>query len=102
MVSGGNIDVNTISQIIERGLVRTGRRVKLVTRMMDRPGELLKFVSYLEEMKINILYINHDRADRSVPLGVTRGELDLETRNAQHAKEVADTLRKAGYKIEMR
>lgn len=102
VVSGGNIDVNTISQIIERGLVRTGRRVKLVTWMMDRPGELLKFVSYLEEMKINILYINHDRADRSVPLGVTRVELDLETRNAQHAKEVADTLRKAGYKIEMR
>ena len=52
--------------------------------------------------KINILYINHDRADRSVPLGVTRVELDVETRNAQHAKEVADTLRKAGYKIEMR
>ena len=102
VISGGNIDVNTISQIIERGLVRTGRRVKMVTWMVDRPGELLKFVSYLEEMKINILYINHDRADRSVPLGVTRVELDVETRNAQHAKEVADTLRKAGYKIEMR
>lgn len=53
-------------------------------------------------MKINILYINHDRADRSVPLGVTRVELDVETRNAQHSKEVADTLRKAGYKIELR
>ena len=61
VISGGNIDVNTVSRIIETGLMRTGRRVKLETRMADRPGELVKFIKHLEKMQANILSITHER-----------------------------------------
>lgn len=47
VISGGNIDVNMISRIIENGLVKSGRRIKLLTHLTDRPGELSRFVSYI-------------------------------------------------------
>ena len=102
VISGGNIDVNTISRSIEKGLIRTGRRIKLTTWMADRPGELVKFITHLEKLQVNILYINHVRADRSVALGETRVEMDVETRNQEHVQEVARHLRQAGYKIEIK
>ncbi len=102
VVSGGNIDVNTVSRIIETGLMRTGRRVKLETRMADRPGELVKFISHLEKMQANILSISHERVDRSLPLGETIVEVVLETKNAAHVNEIDEELRRAGYKIEIK
>ena len=57
VISGGNIDVNMISRIIENGLVKSGRRIKLLTHLTDRPGELRRFVSYIEEYKANIVYV---------------------------------------------
>lgn len=70
--------------------------------MADRPGELVKFITHLEKLQVNILYINHVRADRSVALGETRVEMDVETRNQEHVQEVARHLRQAGYKIEIK
>ena len=102
VISGGNIDVNTVSRIIETGLMRTGRRVKLETRMADRPGELVKFIKHLEKMQANILSITHERVDRSLLLGETLVSVELETKNAAHVNEIEEELRQAGYTIEVR
>ena len=101
VVSGGNIDVNVISRIIENGLVKAGRRVKLVTSLNDRPGELLKFIAHIAEQKANIVYIFHEHAARNLPIGHTMVELDLETRDTEHAKNIIFNLRRAGYRVEL-
>jgi threonine dehydratase len=102
VVSGGNIDVNKVSRIIETGLMRTGRRVRLETRMADRPGELVRFISHLEKLQANILSIVHKRIDRSLPMGETIVEVEMETKNPAHVNDIDTELRKAGYRIEIR
>ena len=101
VISGGNVDVNFISRIIENGLIKAGRRVKLLTSLNDRPGELLKFITYIAEQKANIVYIYHEHAARNLPIGQTMVEIDLETRDQEHAKNIIYNLRKAGYRVEL-
>ena len=62
VVSGGNIDVNLVSRIIERGLVKDGRLVRLAVMLRDRPGELARLTALVAEMRANVLHILHDRA----------------------------------------
>ena len=97
VISGGNIDVNMISRIIENGLVKSGRRIKLLTHLTDRPGELRRFVSYIEEYKANIVYVYHEHAGRNLPIGQTQVEMDLETRDHAHAEILVAALRRAYY-----
>ena len=101
VISGGNIDVNMISRIIENGLVKSGRRIKLLTHLTDRPGELRRFVSYIEEYKANIVYVYHEHAGRNLPIGQTQVEMDLETRDHAHAEILVAALRRAGYRVEL-
>lgn len=101
VISGGNIDVNIISKIIENGLIKAGRRVRLVTDLVDRPGELLKLVTHIAELRANIIYVMHEHVGRNLPIGHTKIEIDLETRDAEHGKNIIFNLRKAGYRVEL-
>ena len=101
LISGGNIDINLISRLIEYGLVKSGRRVKLTTQLNDRPGELIKFITYIKEHKANIVFIHHERAARNLPIGKTMVEIDLETKNQEHAESIISTLRRQGYNVEL-
>ncbi len=99
VISGGNIDVNFISRIIERGLVKAGRRVKLSTYILDRPGELQRLLAIIAELQANVINIYHDRLERNVPLGQSVVELRLETRDALHTDAIIGSLRKKGYSV---
>lgn len=101
VISGGNIDVNMISRVIENGLVKSGRRIKLVTHLTDRPGELLKFISHIKEHRANIIFIHHEHAGRNLPIGQTLVEMDLETRDHAHGEIIIAALRRAGYRVEL-
>lgn len=101
VISGGNIDVNMISRVIENGLVKSGRRIKLVTHLTDRPGELLKFISYIREHRANIVFIHHEHSGRNLPIGHTQVEMDLETRDHVHGEVIIAALRRAGYRVEL-
>jgi threonine dehydratase len=101
VISGGNIDINFVSRIIENGLIKSGRRIKLETDLVDRPGELRKFIAAIAEHQANIVYIHHEHAGKSLPIGYTNVEMDLETRDAGHAETVVASLRQAGYKVEV-
>ena len=101
VISGGNIDVNMISRVIENGLVKSGRRIKLVTHLTDRPGELLKFISFIKENRANIIFIHHEHAGRNLPIGQTQVEMDLETRDHAHGEIIIAALRRAGYRVEL-
>ncbi|MBP2645539.1 MAG: tdcB 1 [Firmicutes bacterium] len=97
VISGGNIDVNVISRLIERGLVDSGRRVKISTTIFDRPGELQKLLTLIAKARGNLNTVYHDRVEHHVPIGQTVVELSLETRDSMHTEEILSILRSHGY-----
>ena len=97
IISGGNIDVNFIARIIERGLVKAGRRSIITTRVPDRPGMLQKMLSVIAGSKGNVLHVYHDRLNHSVPLGQCEVQVSMETRDKEHTAEIIVALQKEGY-----
>jgi len=102
VVSGGNIDVNLLSRIIERGLVKEGRRVVLKLRVPDRPGALAAILTTVATEKANVLEVHHDRAFVPGPVGDTEIELTLETKGASHAEQLVSALTAKGYAVTRR
>src|SRR5207302_3070491 len=102
VISGGNIDVNLLSRIIERGLVKEGRRVVLKLRVPDRPGALAAILTTVATEKANVLEVHHDRAFVPGPVGDTEIELTLETKGASHAEQLVSALTAKGYAVTRR
>ena len=99
LISGGNIDVNFIARIIERGLVKAGRRVILTTYVIDRPGALQKLLASIAACRGNVLYVHHDRIQHDVPLGQAKVQVSLETRDTAHTEEILAALQREGYAV---
>jgi threonine dehydratase len=93
LVCGGNIDVNLISRIIDRGLIRSGRRLHLRVQILDRPGSLSKLTSLIATHRANILQAIHDRSEMKIKLDETGVELMIETRGPEHSEELVNALR---------
>ena len=100
LLGGGNIDVNLIARIIERGLVKDGRIVRLTVLLRDRPGSLARLTALVAEARANVLHIGHDRAFSRARLGETEVELTLETSGRDHIDAVKRHLHEAGYTVE--
>jgi threonine dehydratase len=100
LLGGGNIDVNLIARIIERGLVKDGRIVRLAVMLRDRPGALARLAELVAEARANVLHINHDRAFSRARLGETEVEITLETSGRDHIEAVKRHLLAAGYTVE--
>jgi threonine dehydratase len=99
VVCGGNIDVNVISRIIERGLVKSGRIVRLEVKLPDVSGALAKLTRVVGDANANIVQIHHDRTFAATELNETLVELVLETRGFDHVTEVSAALAEAGYRV---
>ncbi|MGC8716928.1 MAG: threonine ammonia-lyase [bacterium] len=99
ILSGGNIDVNLLSTIIERGLTKSGRRLRFITPILDRPGELNKLLSIIAQVKANIISIHHERLNPILPIGSVEVEISVETRGKEHSQEVINAISTAGYKL---
>ena len=97
---GGNIDLNTLTTVIMRGLVETGRYVKLRTVLKDRPGSLDDLLGAISDHQANIYGLQHDRTARDLGMDDAEIELDLETRGTEHVEELIQSLRKQGYEVE--
>ncbi|HUM16798.1 MAG TPA: threonine ammonia-lyase [Candidatus Nitrosotalea sp.] len=100
VISGGNIDVNVISRVIVRGLVKDGRLVRLRVRLRDRPGSLARLTALVAEARANVLRIEHDRAFSRAPVGDTEVELTLETSGPEQIATIKRHLADAGYAVE--
>ncbi len=100
LLCGGNIDVNLISRIIERGLVKDGRLVRLMVMLRDRPGALARVTALVAETRANVLHIEHDRAFSRARIGETAVELTLETSGRQQIEAIKGRLHQAGYAVE--
>src|SRR6202165_1400662 len=97
LVCGGNIDVTLLSRIIERGLVKDGRLVRLRVHLPDYPGALNRLTSILAEHRANIVETDYDRAYQGAGLGETAIEITMETRGPDHIAEIISALGAAGY-----
>jgi threonine dehydratase len=99
LLSGGNIDVNLLSRIIDRGLVNDGRLARLDVRVQDRPGALAALTAKIAEKGANILRLDHRRGTQGLWLTEAEVELLLETRGRAHVDELVDSLISAGYSV---
>ena len=97
MVTGGNIDVTLLSRIIERGLVKDGRLVRLRVHLPDYPGALNRLTGILAQHRANIVETSYDRAYYGVNLGETAIDITMETRGPDHIVELLSALGAAGY-----
>jgi threonine dehydratase len=102
VVCGGNIDVTMISRIIERGLVKSGRMVRLLVKVHDVTGSLAKLTQAVADVKANIVQIQHDRTFANTELNEAVVQLVLETRGFEHVAELQSALRARGYQVEVR
>ena len=99
LLSGGNIDVKTIAQVVERGLIAGGRYLKLIVELDDHPGALATLANDIAASRANIFHITHDRRSKSLAIGRTDVSLELETRGYEHIKEIVGYLEGRGYNL---
>jgi len=99
IVTGGNIDVNLVARIIERGLVKDGRLVRVSVALMDKPGQLAKVSAIIAHHRANVIEVHHTRAF-ATRFGDTTLQLTLETRGPEHVHELLQALRERGYQVQ--
>lgn len=100
LICGGNIDVTLLARIIERGLVKDGRLVRLRVPLPDHPGGLHRLTTVVAQQRANVVTVTHDRAYFGVHLGDTIIDITMETRGPDHIVELINELTKAGYEFE--
>ncbi len=101
LVSGGNIDVNLLSRIIDIGLIRAGRRLRVNVLILDRPGSLARLTHLIGKLGANILQAIHDRNEPSTKINETEIALTLETRGPEHISTLIQALEKHALRVEL-
>jgi len=100
ILSGGNIDLLPLSSVMQRGLVRSGRLVRLRVEVRDVPGSLAEVASAIGEAGGNIIETHHKRAFTNLPLQSAEVEVVVQARGAEHLREILEGLAAGGYRAE--
>ena len=99
LVSGGNVDVTTLSRVITKGLSKSGRIMEIATKVVDQPGKLLELLGIISDTGANVMTISHDREGRNSDIHVCLVSLVLETRDHRHIEEIRTALAQHGYEL---
>ena len=99
ILSGGNIDMNVASKIIDRGLWADGRLARLSVVVRDRPGYLNEVTAVVAIAGANVLHIEHTRAFGDISVGHVSIEMEIETRGRGHVAEIVAELRELGHQV---
>ncbi|SBW10105.1 Threonine dehydratase [uncultured delta proteobacterium] len=99
VVSGGNVDVNVVALIINKGLKKTGRVMEFETVLDDKPRQLKKLLGILADEGANILAVQHERESGDMDVGKCVVGLKLETRGREHIDQITHALQSQGYKV---
>ena len=97
VLSGGNMDVTLLSVIIEKGLLKSGRKMKVTVTLVDKPGSLMRFTEILQELNANIVHISYDRTSISLDYGDANVTVHMETKGETHQEEIKKVLKSEGY-----
>ncbi|MDN5377704.1 MAG: threonine dehydratase [Sulfurospirillum sp.] len=101
ILSGGNIDVQMLSVIIEKGLIKSYRKMKLLITLIDKPGALMKLTDILRLANANIIEIDYDRTSTKLSYGDAKITIVLETKGKKHQDEIKKMLNENGYEIQI-
>ncbi len=99
VLSGGNIDVSMLSIIIEKGLIKEGRKMKLIITLIDKPGSLMNLTDIFRDLSANIIQIDYDRTSTSLSYGDANVTLALETKGSEHQKQIRNRLKEENYRF---
>ena len=101
LMSGGNVDVSFLQNIIEQGLVARNRRLKFVATLADRPGSLVQLLNVLAEKRANVISISHDQLYRRLNPGQTNVHVICEVGGAEHGQACIDAISATGVEVEI-
>ena len=99
LISGGNIDVTSLSRVIDRGLMKSGRTTNLMIELVDKPGQLHAVSKIIADCGGNVTAVFHERNSDTESINGCYLRVTLETRNYDHVQEINQALRNAGFKI---
>ncbi len=101
VLSGGNIDVNLLSKIIDLGLMKTGRKAVINMNVIDKPGNLSRVIELISQTGANIISVNHNRIQNAILFNQCRVGIIIETNNQAHIDEVMRILKENGYEPQL-
>ena len=99
VVSGGNIDVNILSRVINRGLLKSGRLSDLTIEMLDKPGQLKEVSQIIADLGANVIRVRHNQGGEGTDINDCYLKISMETKNLRHFCEIKQALSKAGYRL---
>jgi threonine dehydratase len=99
VLSGGNIDVNTLSLIIEKGLAKSHRKMKLVITLIDKPGSLMELTGIFKDTAANIVSIDYDRTASDLAYGDANIIITLESKGKEHQEMIKEALKSKKFKF---
>lgn len=97
VLSGGNMDVTLLSIIIEKGLIKSGRKMKLTVTLIDKPGALMQLTRMLQDLNANIVHIAYDRTSTTLAYGDANVTIHLETKGSDHQSQIRALLKEHHY-----
>ncbi len=101
VLSGGNVDMNFISRIIEHGMVESGRYAHFTITLKDKPGELQRLLDSITNLDANIQSVDLNRIGKNIYPGYAQLEISVETKNHDHIQQLHKVLTKKDYNLEM-
>jgi threonine dehydratase len=100
VLSGGNVDPTTLISVLRHGLALAGRYLVMRTRLVDRPGELIKLLQLVAHERGNIVQIEHRREGVTLEVADTGVDLTVVTRNEAHCLRLIEALEESGFPVE--
>ncbi len=97
IISGGNIDISTISALIDKALIARGRIFCFAVQLPDKPGQLLKISQILADQNANVIKLDHNQAKVTDSFKKVQLEVTVETHGAEHIVEISTELEKNGF-----
>ncbi len=101
ILSGGNVDMYLLGQVVTKGLMQMGRLLKIFILLPDKPGALKSVVDGIAELSVNIVEVEHDRLSAHIPAGTAGVYLSLELENEKHAHRLVEFLKQKGIEFKV-
>ena len=99
LISGGNIDVNILSRVINRGLLKSGRLSHLTIELLDKPGQLKEVSAIIADLGANVIRVRHNQGGENTDINDCFLKISMETKNSEHFEQIQKELIRRGYKI---
>ncbi len=99
LISGGNIDVNILSRVINRALLKTGRMCNLTIELLDKPGQLKDVSAIIAELGANVIRVRHNQGGEGDDINDCYLKISMETRDFEHFEAIKKALTDKGYNV---